>query len=287
MKSIFEFVANVAKYVSSNNVSEASSIEATKVYTFDVVSGNVKEKVFNLSFPHVNKSSFQTEFIHAWYNREEAKVTRDANKFADDVETYKAGDDETITKITKEETEALENALEIVRANEKAICSEFASLKAVQLNTVPFTVRVFVNAVRREKASDDVLSYFESTFNALKSIQGKVTKDKIPCNADIKAIKEALFPVTSNLWQEHKNVIEKYTFNVNSRLAIEVWQILYKGIRVTNKGTLKREYAKNVDIVREVVFQMFLQLNEKEATAQTTKEVKEKDAELASAMCIK
>ena len=276
-----EFISNVSAFDSSafDYVNELTSAKETKVYSFNVIKGEVTKKVFNLAFPKVNKEAFQLAFIRIWYNRE-------ATKAANEAEAFKKGEGdeeakEAESKLSSEELLKLEEAEKVVSANEANLSSALEALKAVNLHSQPFTIRLLVSAIRKETPSDEVKEYFSSVDKLVKKSKESIRKEKNPF-VNLKPFKEELQKVTTSLWIADEGIIEKYTFNANSRLAIEVLQVVYKGLKFNGKGELKRVYSSEAELIREVVYQMFKQLLEKEAAKDEAKEAA-KDEELAKA----
>lgn len=283
-----DFISNVAYNTISDFgfIRELTSASATEVYTFDVIKGTVSKRVFDIAFPKTDKEAFQREFIRAWYNREEAKIAATAESFRKRAEEFKSGEgtEEQKTaesKLTTEQLEQLKSALTTVDMNEKEFTSALASVKAVALHTVPFTVRLFVSVVRKENPSDEVKEYFAGVYKWIVEAKKKAAKDVNPY-ANIKPLKEGLEKLTKNLWIASEGCIEQYVFHANTRLTVEVAETTYKGLGYDNKGNLKRRYASDAEITREVVLQMFKQLLEKEAAKEAEKEAA-KDEQLATA----
>ena len=283
-----EFVSNVSAFDSSafDYVAELTSAKETAVYSFNVVKGEVKKRVFNLAFPKVNKEAFQRAFIRIWYNREATKAANEAEAFREKAEAFKKGEGdeeakEAESKLSSEELLKLEEAEKVVSANEATLSSALEALKAVNLHSQPFTIRLLVSAIRKETPSDEVKEYFANVSKLVNNAKESIRKEKNPF-ANLKPFKEELQKVTIALWIASEGIIEKYTFNANSRLAIEVLQVVYKGLKFNAKGELKRVYSSEAELIREVVFQMFKQLLEKEAAKDEAKEAA-KDEELAKA----
>lgn len=274
-----EFISNVAlnPFDSFDFVKELTSAEETVVYTFDVVKGTVAKKLFNVAFPKTNKEAFQRHFIACWYNREEVKIAKTAKTFRDKAEALKAGEGSeeektSASKLSEEEIAKVNNAISIVDSNEKEFTFAIAGVKAVALHTVPFTIRLFTSVVRKEEASEEVKEYFKNVYGWIGEAKKKLAREVNPF-ANIKPFKEGLEELTKSLWVPSANCVESYVFHANTRLAVETLQVVYKGLGYDAKGNLKRRYASESEITREVVLQMFKYLLEKEAAKKEAEEL--------------
>ena len=292
MKTVNEFISTVRPFDSSSVVANrVDSIEKTVVYSFDVVSGIAKEKAFNLAFPRTNKEAFQKHFVSCWYNREATKVSDKANSFEEAVKEYKTAKDgeeeENTSKInvSKEEEASLNEALKTVRANKAAFLTLFENVKAVRIDDVPFTIRIFTYAIRNEKADTPTMAYCEEVTNAIRDMRENAIDEKTNIR-DLSKVKEALSKAVKNLWKEEAGVLMKYHVSVNSSMAERIWQVSYKGTAINKEGRLYSKNATSSEVVREVIFEVFKALNGKEARAKEAKEAAKeaaKDEQLAQA----
>ena len=292
MKSVFDFVSVVRPFdFASVDVKRVDSVEKTVVYSFDVITGTVKEKLFNLAFPRIVKEAFRDFFLKCWYNREAAKASEKANAFEEAAKAYqeaKSEDEEEASSkinISEEEEKALSEAVKSVRFNESKLSSLLETVKAVRVDDVPFTVRVFVCAVRKEKFDSATMEYCDSVDKAIRDMRETAIDEKTN-QRDLTKVKKALSEAVKNLWKEEEDVILPYHITVNSGIAERIWQVSYKGTAIDKDGRLYSKNANSSEVVREVIFEVFKALNAKEAKAKEAREaVKEaaKDEQLSQA----
>lgn len=223
--------------------------DSVKVYSFNLAAGTVKEKRVNLAYSKVDTVAFERQYVHYWYHLERAAVIAEYAKFCDaqqDSETLK-----TLREVINARYEHAMKALDKF-ANASSICE---------------TVKILVCADRKmkpEKYPLKVRNNFEPVEDVLRKHINK--SDDAEKAVNLKPLREALKAFCRGLWEPTEDgTIKKYVYNPNARLTEEVYRVAMKGReRSKDTGMIHTLYMKPEELLREVVFACFEELQKKD-----------------------
>lgn len=234
-------------------VKKAYAPHAVRVYSFKLASGTVSEKLVNLVYNHTDSVKFQREYIRYWYGLELSGLKTEYDKFKD--YAIETDTDKTARAIIDAR---FENAVEILK--------EFENV-----SNVPVVVERLVKCDRKSTFDGAFTGAFAPVEKVLKAMQAEPLKGDAYKARNLKPLRDALGDFTRVLWVKSEDgTCDEYTFNANARLTEEVFRVYMNGrVRDSKTGDIVTSYKKTSEIMREVVYACFEELQKKaeEATA--------------------
>lgn len=235
-------------------VKKAYTPNAVKVYTFKLSSGVVGEKLVNLVYNKVDTVKFQREYVRYWYGLELSALKTEYDKLTECA--IESDTDKTARAIIEAR---FENALKILK--------DFENVAGV-----PVTVQRLVKCDRKGKDFDgEFVGAFAPVEKVLKAMQAEPLKGDAYKARNLKPLRDALGDFTRVLWVKSEDgTCEEYVFNANARLTEEVFRVYMAGrLRDNKTGNIVTSYKKPHEVMREVVYACFEELQKKaeEATA--------------------
>lgn len=221
--------------------------EAVEVYSFNLAAGTVKARTLNLYYSKTDSVKFVSQYLRYWYYFERAAIVAEYGKFAE----------------ATPETEADKYIMECIRERYDNAMDALARFDNVR--GVSETVSLLVVADRKMKEEAypvRIRSAFAPVNKVLREINNSDAEEKA---VNLKPLRDALKDLCKAVWiPTEDGTVAKYVYNANARLTEEVFRVSMRGRERTKSGKIASKYAKASELMREVVYACYQELQRKD-----------------------
>lgn len=261
MANIYEKVTNISirEFCRENENNTTTSMidvlnsisfipEAVKVYNFNLAAGTVKARTLNLFYSRTDSVKFVSQYLRYWYYLERDAVKTEYDKFVKAKSENADIPEELIACID----ERFDNAMKALEKfdNVRGVASSVALLACAD------------RKVKSDKYPQTVRTAFQPVDKVLSSINNSDVEEKA---VNLKPLREALRDFCRAVWVPTSDgTIAKYTYNANARLTEEVFRVSMHGRERTKSGKIGTKYAKDFELMREIVYACYEELQKKD-----------------------